>query len=108
MRKDAQGADVKGACCIKAKDPKMLADHMNVFFRRNIESGFIKESVSTEFRAPDEHMTAAALNFGHIPGFRQLHGHNASTNEAHQGVSNLNARGEEGIGTYLPVAMVID
>lgn len=107
-RLDAQGALVKGTSCIVADSPDQLAQRMNDAFRERIKLGFIHESVSTDFRANDEHMTPAALKFDHIPGFRQLHGHDASTNETHQGVTNLNARGAEGIALYLPVGLVID
>jgi hypothetical protein len=36
-----------------------------------------------------------------------LHGHDANANEKHDGVTNLNARGE-GIAGFMPMATVVE
>ncbi len=50
-------------------------------------------------------MTPKALGFDGIEGFRQLHGHDGSSNEEQSGVTNLNARNGR---DFNPIAKVIE
>lgn len=103
---NAQGESCADARVISARSPRDLADKMNRAFRELIALGRFDNAISTNFRPRDEHMTPTALGFK-VPGFRQLHGHNDDANEDHPGVTNLNARGEEGLHGFMPVARVI-
>jgi hypothetical protein len=51
-------------------------------------------------------MTPAALGFK-VKEFRQLHGHNDDANDDHQGVTNLNARSDDGLNGFMPIAKVV-
>jgi hypothetical protein len=102
----AEGTRVRSATRVPASDPEELAARMNQIFLDQVRTGAFGDVISTGFRAEDDEMTPAALGFDQVPGFRQLHGHHASANEASPGVTNLNAR--DVAGDFLPVAMVID
>ena len=92
---------------VSAKSPQELARKMNEAFTTQVTANGPKGVISTEFRPGDKDMTPDAMGFRNIRGFRQLHGHNASANEDHPGVTNLNARGDQGIAKFLPTATVI-
>ena len=90
-----------------ASDPKDLALAMNTAFFEGLKTVGPMNLISNDFRPRDTDMTPKALGFANIAGFRQLHGHDADANEKHDGVSNLNARGQ-GVGGFMPMATVIE
>jgi hypothetical protein len=106
--KTSQGNTVSDAMRISASGPEELAKKMNQLFNDRVEKTGGYKLVSTDFRPRDVDMTPLALDLEHVPGFRQLHGHEAQTNEAYEGVTNLNARGAGGVGGFKPVGMVIE
>jgi hypothetical protein len=89
----SDGSIVKDSLRIKATSPEELARKMNELFKSYLQSSdHFGELIATNFRPDDRHMTPKAMGFDGIPGFRQLHGHNADSNEKHAGVTNLNPR----------------
>ncbi|NBU88822.1 MAG: hypothetical protein EBS16_06405 [Betaproteobacteria bacterium] len=102
----SDGSIVKDSLRIKAKSPEELARKMNEKFKKCLRSKYeFKELIATNFRPDDRHMTPKAMGFDGIPGFRQLHGHNADSNETHAGVTNLNPRVKN---EFAPASTVIE
>ncbi len=109
--------DLYDSTLITAESPQELVDKMNALFFEKVDLTGGVDVISTDFRPSDQDMTPAALGMGHIPGFRQLHGHNDYANEDQQGVINLNARGHSGDevkkgfgaswGGFMPVGLVV-
>ena len=104
----ADGGSEKDCLAVAADSPKKLAEKMNTLFADLVSTVGPWYTVSTDFRPTDAAMTPMALGFSSVPGFRQLHGHNANANEDEEGVTNLNARGGQGINSFMPTATVIE
>jgi hypothetical protein len=104
--KDASGGVVSDCLRLKADSPEELARKMNEAFFDRVRTAGPDDVISTDFRPEDSLMTSAALGFD-AAGFRQVHGHNDDANEAHAGVTNLNARGKGGLGGFKPLGTIL-
>jgi len=104
--KISDGSTVKDSLRLEAKSPEELARKMNESFQSRLQSeDSFEDVIATNFRPDDRHMTPKAMGFDGIPGFRQLHGHNAESNETHAGVTNLNPRVKN---EFAPASTVIE
>jgi len=104
----ADGGSEADCLAVRAGSPEELANNLNTLFADLVSTVGPWYTVSTDFRPSDAEMTPKALGFSSVPGFRQLHGHNANANEDEEGVTNLNARGGQGINSFMPTATVIE